>query len=96
MDFIEMAFNRDAALWKGASPQYHRLPSGYNLVPYLIVHSPEDELVDDNQAIRYHAHLISMADSGAVYLEMGVEGKHFEMLKESGFLVKFLAFVQNL
>lgn len=100
IDFIEMAFTaKDKDLWKRASPQYANLPQGYELVPYLIVHSPEDELVDPPQAQKYVEHLKSLQEgkwTNRVNLEMDVKNKHFEMLREENFMNKMYLFLKGL
>lgn len=94
IDFIEMAFGTDQKTWVDASPQYHRLSGNYHkLPPYLIIHSPEDDLIEVAHAERYVDHLKTLG--GEVSLDTHVRGKHFEMLREKVFFDAVLKFIED-
>ncbi|KAJ3303267.1 hypothetical protein HDU93_006492, partial [Gonapodya sp. JEL0774] len=108
-DFVEMALGaEDSGSWRTASPQFMNLPAGRTLPMYWVVHSPEDELVDQDQPLRFFEHLktqlgqtpgedriFDAVESKRIHLNMSMANKHFEMLKEQRFLDLCVDFVQT-
>ncbi|KAJ3186652.1 hypothetical protein HDU85_007472 [Gaertneriomyces sp. JEL0708] len=95
VDFVEMAFTSDQSVWKDASPQYHSLTeTKYDLPPYLIIQSPEDELIEADHANRYYDHLRTFGTD--VELLTSVKGTHFEMLKTKDFFQAIMDFIRRL
>ncbi|TPX62451.1 hypothetical protein SpCBS45565_g07013 [Spizellomyces sp. 'palustris'] len=92
VDFIQMAFTEDTDIWRRASPQYYAL-EGRNLPPYLVVHSPDDELIEVAHSERYFKHLETMGPR--VLLNTDVRGKHFEMLREKAFFDIVISFIES-
>lgn len=76
-DFLTDAFGADEKDWRAASPT--QLPIGHKL-PWLIVHSQEDELVDVEQSRRWKATL-SQKGVNVRYLLLA-QGSHFGVLLE--------------
>lgn len=74
-DFLSDAFGSDEKDWRAASPA--RLPVAHKL-PWLIVHSQEDELVDVEQSRRFQAAL-SQKGVRVRYLLLP-QGSHFGVL----------------
>ncbi|KAI8817605.1 Alpha/Beta hydrolase protein [Fimicolochytrium jonesii] len=97
VDFISLAFGDSPDAWRRASPQ-HLLPSsGVALPPYLVVHSPQDELMDLPHSERFADYLRTLnGGKGTVELETGVTGKHFEMLRENEFFDVVASFVKRI
>ncbi|KXS17141.1 alpha/beta-hydrolase [Gonapodya prolifera JEL478] len=102
-DFIEMAFGAEnGGGWEAGSPQFMPAPTGRALPIYWVVHSPEDELVDKDQAQMYFNHLKTLHGDGVqvvleqkrLHLHTSVSGKHFEMLKEQKFLEVCVEFMR--
>ncbi|KAI9014840.1 Alpha/Beta hydrolase protein [Gaertneriomyces semiglobifer] len=95
VDFVEMAFTSDQSAWKDASPQYYSLTeTKYDLPPYLIIQSPEDELIEADHAKRYYDHLRTFGKK--VELMTSVKGTHFEMLKTKEFFQAIMEFIRRL
>ncbi|KNC95851.1 uncharacterized protein SPPG_08716 [Spizellomyces punctatus DAOM BR117] len=92
VDFIQMAFAEDTDTWRRASPQYYALEDR-KLPPYLVVHSPEDELIEVAHSERYFKHLETMG--ARVLLNTEVRGKHFEMLREKAFFDIVINFINE-
>ncbi|KAK9763832.1 hypothetical protein K7432_009165 [Basidiobolus ranarum] len=76
--FVAAACSQDHEKWKRYSPQY-QTPSNLPQIPVLIIHSPEDELVNDKQAISFKQKLQELGLTN-VSLETDVSGKHDETL----------------
>lgn len=85
-DFLTQAFGKfDDTVYKKFSPQ-HLSPSLTPRLPsLLIVHSPDDELVDSDQAEQFYAHMRNLYPSnatGSVHLSKETSNRHFETLNE--------------
>jgi acetyl esterase/lipase len=76
-DFLAMAFGSDERGWEKASPQ--RLPLR-TLRPWLLIHSREDELVDEPQSRRF-ADALQAAGVKADYALLA-RGSHFGVLAQ--------------
>ncbi|KAJ3011812.1 Kynurenine formamidase [Thoreauomyces humboldtii] len=100
IDFIEEAFTSDRSIWTDASPQCHTLPSTtpkgappYVLPPHLIIHSPDDELLNTGPSKEYADHIKTMGKD--VEFTTAVKGKHDDMLRERAFFDTVIEFVNS-
>ncbi|OZJ05255.1 hypothetical protein BZG36_02320 [Bifiguratus adelaidae] len=96
--FIKQGFGDDAAVYQKASPQYaspHRPDGRIRLPSYLIVHSPEDELVDMEQSNRYFEHVREAGAGPVVELDISMKGTHFDMLQTEPFSTRIVKFVYD-
>lgn len=76
-DFLSDAFGPDPAAWKAASPQNLKLTTRR---PWLLIHSPEDELVDPDQTVRFAA---ALRTAGVpVQLLTRIDGSHFSIVTQ--------------
>lgn len=76
-DFLSDAFGPDPAAWKAASPQNLKLATRR---PWLLIHSPEDELVDLDQTVRFAA---ALRTAGVpVQLLTRIDGSHFSIVTQ--------------
>lgn len=75
--FFTFAFGPDQEAWRLASPQYMDTV-GFTM-PWLVIHTPEDELVKPNQSTRFHQHLLDLhVPADLLYLH----GKHFDIVQK--------------
>ena len=83
--FIEDAFGADQDLWKHVSPQ-HLSPEFRIDIPYLIIHSKDDELLTENQSIAFARHLKEDLKHSKVTLDTTtVIGKHHDFKLQPSF-----------
>jgi len=79
--FIDFAFGQDKEQWKKASPQ-HANPTTYFKEPWLILHSPQDELVNLTQSSNFGFRLQELNIPYKLVAEQ--DGKHFEVVNKLG------------
>ncbi|KAJ3041172.1 Kynurenine formamidase [Rhizophlyctis rosea] len=99
--FITPAFGPDTSLYPSLSPT-HVHPSPLtnhstlhpHLPPYLLIHSPNDELVDLGQTRDYAVRLKALGADVKVVSD-GLIGTHFGVLKEERFLDVVAEFVKE-
>lgn len=113
LPFVEAAFGRredeEKRLWIYASPQYLLLPDHYRMAPQLIVHSPEDDALDGDQAVHYRDHLRSIVSKEAqapgypapdperrIQLITQLSGGHYEVLLSPEFPALVVNFVDSI
>lgn len=73
--FLNLAFGPEKS-WRAASPQYHKPTTR---APWLLVHSPKDELVDTDQTKHFAKHLKSA--KVPVRLELSSDLNHFGVVQ---------------
>ncbi|KAJ3049816.1 Kynurenine formamidase [Rhizophlyctis rosea] len=99
--FIHPAFGADTSLYPLTSPT-HISPSTLTnhslthptLPPYLLIHSPNDELVDFGQTKDLEVRLRAL-DADVEVVGEGLKGTHFGVLKEAAFLKVLGDFVEG-
>jgi len=77
--FIDLAFGTQQQSWKQASPQ---LLSITQKTPWLLVHSPEDELVDMPQTLKFAEHLKAGGVSTNLITE--IRNTHYGVIRAVG------------
>jgi len=80
--FIEFAFGNDKNQWKQASPQ-NLFNDQAKKVKVMIIHSPEDELVNSIQSERFVEHLHNNGIQ-VEYVSNNIKGKHFNVVEFIG------------
>lgn len=110
--FVEAAFGsyeqQGGKNWVYGSPQYLLLPENYRMPPQLLIHSPEDDVLDGEQAERYRDHLrtIVLKEATApglptpdperrVQLVTQMTGGHYEVLFTPEFTALVVGFVES-
>ena len=79
--FVENAFGKDREIWKQASPQY-MVTQLENFIPYMLLFSDNDELLDKEQTTRY-ADSLRNKGYNRVSLDLtSLIGAHDGVLKE--------------
>jgi acetyl esterase/lipase len=77
--FLNGAFGPERAAWRAASPRFMTAPPGK---PWLLVHSPQDELVDAAQSEDFCAHLRALGEK--VRYETPASASHFAVVEDVG------------
>lgn len=77
--FVGKTFGDEPGAWVQASPQYHKSAAK---VPWLVIHSPEDELVDMAQSERFVARLRELGK--AVTFAKDFDTDHFDTVLKIG------------
>ncbi|KAJ3300016.1 Kynurenine formamidase [Borealophlyctis nickersoniae] len=100
VDFVEGAFGKreEGDMWRDASPQYMQFEQnkeGRTMPPFMVMHCPNDELVDIQQAERFVEHLREVGSKDVELMTEGLKGSHFGMLKERAFLDAVVKFVKR-
>ncbi|ORX94125.1 hypothetical protein K493DRAFT_315638 [Basidiobolus meristosporus CBS 931.73] len=92
--FVEAACTEDKEKWKCYSPQY-QAPSNLQPLGFLLIHSPDDELINEKQAISFKEKLEKF-ESLDVRLDTDISGKHDEMLSTEEVARKMISFCNSL
>ena len=94
--FIINAFGSDLDTWKDASPQFQD-PQVEHLVPYLILHSEKDELLDVPQSLRFAEYLRNQIGSLSVQVDTtSLTDSHDEVLKQDVLYTAVAKFVRDI
>lgn len=79
LDFIEQAFGSDQSTFYEASP-ISKTSGALGKKPIIIAHSPEDTLIDNDQAHVMDQHLKKLHHQYTV-LDMALTGDHYDIMK---------------
>ncbi|KAL7322199.1 hypothetical protein PS15p_211854 [Mucor circinelloides] len=90
LDFIEQAFGSDQSTFYEASP-ISKTSGALDKKPIIIAHSPEDTLIDNDQAHVMDQHLKKLNHQHTV-LDMALTGDHYDIMKTE----KLLRLVKSL
>ncbi|CAO3616483.1 unnamed protein product [Mucor fragilis] len=80
LDFIEQAFGSDQATFHEASPISKASDELNKQKPIIIAHSPEDSLIDNDQALVMDQRLKTLQHQHTV-LDMALAGDHYDIMK---------------
>ncbi|CAO3596356.1 unnamed protein product [Absidia cylindrospora] len=98
MDFVSQAFGPDTAAYQQASPiskSPRHSPSSSPLVPTLIIHSMDDQLVDVAQAESIYHHLKAL-NFNVTLDSTSVKGDHYDMIKSTAFVSLVSGYINNI
>ncbi|KAL9538669.1 hypothetical protein MBANPS3_010763 [Mucor bainieri] len=80
LDFIEQAFGSNQSAFYNASPISKSSDPSNKQKPIIIAHSPEDSLIDEDQARVMDQHLKTLQHENIV-LDMTLSGDHYDIMK---------------
>ncbi|KAI8060846.1 Alpha/Beta hydrolase protein [Gongronella butleri] len=94
LDFISQAFGNDQEKYAGASPTQLPQPRPQTLdnVPVLLIHSPDDQLVDVAQTLAMRDRLVQLGVTRVVVDDVSCRGDHYAMITTPQFVRRVIQF----